>query len=65
MNRIVGANVPIDTSVTRKGELDELASRFDRRPYEAPQLRALGTFAELTRGTTGSSDGMMPGSALP
>jgi|SoiMethySBSTD1v2_1073268.scaffolds.fasta_scaffold3716733_2 hypothetical protein len=32
--------------------------------YEPPRLRALGTLAELTRGVTGVSDGLGPGSAL-
>jgi hypothetical protein len=33
-------------------------------PYEPPRLRTLGTLAELTRGVTGASDGLGPGSAL-
>jgi hypothetical protein len=32
--------------------------------YEPPQLRALGTLAELTRGVSGKSDGLGPGSIL-
>ena len=36
----------------------------DRAAYEPPQLRAVGTLAELVRGVTGPSDGLGPGSAL-
>ena len=36
----------------------------DRTVYEPPQLRPLGTLAELTRGVAGASDGLGPGSAL-
>lgn len=36
-----------------------------QRPYDPPQLRLLGTFAELTRGVNGQSDGLGPGSSLP
>ena len=32
--------------------------------YEPPRLRALGTLAELTRGVSGPSDGLGPGSVL-
>jgi hypothetical protein len=33
--------------------------------YEPPSLRVLGTLTELTRGVTGASDGLGPGSAIP
>ena len=36
----------------------------DSAVYEPPRLRALGTLGELTRGVTGVSDGLGPGSAL-
>jgi len=36
----------------------------DRALYEPPQLRAIGTLAELTSGVHGKSDGLGPGSAL-
>jgi hypothetical protein len=36
----------------------------DRAAYEPPELRALGTLAELTSGVVGKSDGLGPGSAV-
>jgi hypothetical protein len=36
----------------------------DRAVYEPPELRALGTLAELTSGVVGKSDGLGPGSAV-
>ena len=36
----------------------------ERAGYEPPQLRALGTLAELVQGVSGASDGLGPGSAL-
>jgi hypothetical protein len=36
----------------------------DGAVYEPPRLRAVGTLAELTRGVSGPSDGLGPGSAL-
>ena len=36
----------------------------DRAAYEPPELRALGTLAELTAGVVGKSDGLGPGSAV-
>ena len=32
--------------------------------YEPPRLHSLGSLSELTRGITGQSDGLGPGSAL-
>jgi len=32
--------------------------------YEPPRLRVVGTLAKLTRGVSGPSDGLGPGSAL-
>lgn len=32
--------------------------------YEPPELRVLGTLAQLTQGIVGASDGLGPGSAL-
>jgi hypothetical protein len=36
----------------------------DTAVYEPPELRALGTLAELTSGIAGKSDGLGPGSAV-
>ena len=36
----------------------------ERTAYEPPQLRAVGTLAELVRGSAGVSDGLGPGSML-
>jgi hypothetical protein len=36
----------------------------DKRAYEPPRLRAVGTLAELTWGVAGRSDGIGPGSAV-
>ena len=36
----------------------------ERAAYEPPRLQALGTLAEITRGVTGKSDGLGPGSAV-
>jgi hypothetical protein len=35
-----------------------------RAAYEPPRLQVLGTLAEITRGVTGKSDGLGPGSAV-
>ena len=35
-----------------------------RAVYEPPRLQVLGTLAEITRGVTGKSDGLGPGSAV-
>jgi hypothetical protein len=37
---------------------------LDRAVYEPPELRALGTMAELTAGVAGKSDGLGPSSAV-
>ena len=34
------------------------------RQYEPPRLTTLGTLADLTRGVTGASDGLGPGSFI-
>ena len=50
-----------------RNDLAEGASREplpDRAVYEPPQLRAVGTLAELVRGVSGATDGLGPGSAL-
>jgi hypothetical protein len=36
----------------------------ERAAYEPPRLQVLGTLAEITRGVTGKSDGLGPGSAV-
>jgi hypothetical protein len=36
----------------------------DRAAYEPPRLQVLGTLGEITRGVTGKSDGLGPGSAV-
>jgi hypothetical protein len=36
----------------------------DKAAYEPPELRALGTMAELTSGVKGMSDGLGPGSVV-
>jgi len=46
------------------GEGSNLESLPGRAVYEPPQLRALGTLAELTAGVVGKSDGLGPGSAV-
>jgi len=40
------------------------APQRDGAAYEPPRLRVVGTLARLTRGVTGASDGLGPGSAL-
>jgi hypothetical protein len=35
-----------------------------RAVYKPPRLQVLGTLAEITRGVTGKSDGLGPGSAV-
>jgi hypothetical protein len=38
--------------------------RPDGAAYEPPRLQVIGTLAEITRGVTGKSDGLGPGSAV-
>ncbi|MGO9960671.1 MAG: lasso RiPP family leader peptide-containing protein [Solirubrobacteraceae bacterium] len=48
------------------GEVGRQDSPSHDRPvgYEPPRLVSLGALAQLTRGVTGESDGLGPGSAL-
>ena len=65
----VAGEVALEAAVGFAGRADP-AEGSDREPasdrtaYEPPRLRALGTLAELTRGVSGVSDGLGPGSAL-
>jgi hypothetical protein len=40
------------------------AVQLERPEYELPRLTTLGTLAELTRGVSGASDGIGPGSFI-
>ena len=49
---------------TASGEGSTSEPTPGRAAYEPPRLQALGTLAEITRGVTGKSDGLGPGSAV-
>ena len=51
---------PADSLAGSEGEVGQGCGA----PYEPPRLRVIGTMAELTRGVTGASDGLGPGSAF-
>ena len=51
-----------DQTGSAGGSNSEAAS--ERAVYEPPRLQVLGTLAEITRGVTGKSDGLGPGSAV-